>query len=259
MKTKHILPLFAAVLSFGLAQAAPIVVSYFFDAENHANIGTLATAGVGSLTSASSNALVGTGISASSAVDMSNIHFTGWGGTPITSTNGQPWVEAGELSAVYRTSGNDGNPSNLEGSAAGPTEDPNGFLSFTITNESGSPYSITDFNFAIGWNRGNNTRIHYYADVLIEGTSVWNSGSVEVGPMRLPRTSVDHGYDLSNLSLSLSDNETAEFRLYTVHQGGSGQFLYVANMEAVVVPEPGTLALVGIALGSLLLFRRRSR
>lgn len=44
----------------------------------------------------------------------------------------------------------------------------------------------------------------------------------------------------------------------TYDSGLSGQFVVTGDsLQFAVIPEPGTLALVGIALGSLLLFRRR--
>jgi hypothetical protein len=42
-----------------------------------------------------------------------------------------------------------------------------------------------------------------------------------------------------------------------VSDGGTGDSISIDGISLTVIPEPGTLALVGIALGSLLLFRRK--
>jgi hypothetical protein len=70
--------------------------------------------------------------------------------------------------------------------------------------------------------------------------------------------------DLSGLLLSGTE-ESITFRIYTRSDTptltGNSLFnrtqLNSVELTGVAIPEPGTLALVGIALGSLLLFRRR--
>ncbi|MCC5842993.1 MAG: PEP-CTERM sorting domain-containing protein [Verrucomicrobia bacterium] len=71
--------------------------------------------------------------------------------------------------------------------------------------------------------------------------------------------------DLSSLNVLLGTQESVTFRIYTrtntPTQTGNNLFnrtqLNSVELTGVAIPEPGTLALVGIALGSLLLFRRR--
>lgn len=70
--------------------------------------------------------------------------------------------------------------------------------------------------------------------------------------------------DLTGLTL-LGTEESVTFRIYTRSDTntstGNNLFnrtqLNSVELTGVAIPEPGTLALVGIALGSLLLFRRR--
>ena len=68
--------------------------------------------------------------------------------------------------------------------------------------------------------------------------------------------------DLSALSLVGSEADIT-FRIYTKTTAASNQFhrtqLNSVELTGVAIPEPGTLALLGIALGTLAVFRRRSR
>ena len=60
----------------------------------------------------------------------------------------------------------------------------------------------------------------------------------------------------SDIGLLLAGGQTAVFRIYLA-SGDSGTFFHLNDVEVSVIPEPGTLVLMGVALGSLLLFRRR--
>jgi hypothetical protein len=250
MNTKRLLPALIAALGFGVAQAAPIVVSYYFDAMEN----TPPTAGIGALTTD----LTGTGLTASSSVDISNIGFSAW----QSSDAGNAELFGGGFSVVYRGGTNVGNDSDYATRNPGPgASDWNEHISFTVVNNSGSAWEITDFNFQIGWNLSANQSFKYYADILVGSDIEWNSDVSLIGT----RNGADGDVDgqtypwrgaSNSMSVSLADGESATFRLYS-NQNGGNRRLYINQFEAVMVPEPGTLVLVGIALGSVFFFRRR--
>jgi hypothetical protein len=59
-----------------------------------------------------------------------------------------------------------------------------------------------------------------------------------------------------NFTASVASGDYLVFALEEVNSN-SGSAIYIDNLSVTAIPEPGTLALLGIALGSLLLFRRR--
>ncbi|MCC5850669.1 MAG: PEP-CTERM sorting domain-containing protein [Verrucomicrobia bacterium] len=59
-------------------------------------------------------------------------------------------------------------------------------------------------------------------------------------------------------SLSLDTNETVWFR-WDAAVGNNGNIASINDFSVTAIPEPGTLALLGIALGTLALFRNRRR
>lgn len=66
----------------------------------------------------------------------------------------------------------------------------------------------------------------------------------------------DPVFDLSGLGLS--GNQTLDFRVYLVRSATwNDASMDNLQIQANAIPEPSTFALIGIALGSVLLFRRR--
>ena len=59
-----------------------------------------------------------------------------------------------------------------------------------------------------------------------------------------------------SFSASVANGDYLVIALTQTHQN-SGSLIGLDNFSVTAIPEPGTLALVGIALGSLLLFRKR--
>jgi hypothetical protein len=109
---------------------------------------------------------------------------------------------------------------------------------------------------------GPNTGGTAYADEAVTGTqtfisvldlSSWN-GTDDFGTISYYRGSVAPGnleYTYNNFG---ADFSIASAAISTASSGGEG---VIQSFTLTQVPEPGTLALVGVALGALALFRRR--
>jgi hypothetical protein len=90
-----------------------------------------------------------------------------------------------------------------------------------------------------------------------------DNGTTSLGinqPTNIQNFSWNRLENTTNTPVAISG--TTYFRIYVaggVQSDESYQGNYIDNVtvEASVIPEPGTLALVGLALGSLLIFRRR--
>lgn len=195
------------------------------------------------------------GLTASNQVDFTNaggISNTGW---DLRTGSSWPWTETDELDAVYTN----GNITSFDATTADPTDGgPGDFFSFTITNNSGDSWSIDEFNYDVALQAGGGDMFHF-AEIRVDNNSVWSAGSfTETG--RMPRTDLGHGFDLTGEGLSISDGGSAEFRVYYASNRSGTDRLAIANLEAVVIPEPSTCAaLFGLLAIGFVAWRRRRR
>ncbi|HMP75594.1 MAG TPA: PEP-CTERM sorting domain-containing protein [Kiritimatiellia bacterium] len=136
----------------------------------------------------------------------------------------------------------------------------NDYLSFVITAEAGYTLDLT--NIAIGMSRQSTGPTNYTlrssADGFTTDIATWE------------RTVVSAGFFVTDLDVS--GLETVEFRLYGYGTGNNNAQARVAEMGGAgvngsldvviygsVVPEPGTVVLLGIGFGVLGTLRRRHR
>jgi hypothetical protein len=120
-----------------------------------------------------------------------------------------------------------------------------------------------DVVFFSGFSNDNNGTLnrHYGAEITHGGTTLRSYGNLGTG--RATTLSNGQNYvlfeDLSptisgSLTFSMKTNTVADPNISGFVLGGVG---VVNGFQLVAVPEPGTLALLGIVLGTVLLFRRK--
>jgi hypothetical protein len=149
---------------------------------------------------------------------------------------------------------------------------------FSITANDQS-FALASIGFDVGWRQtgGNEMRVQYSFSSdfsnpvtvahMAGHTAPDDVGGLGVGPVDsdtgLPTTGVSTAFGgtenfswnryVFDINDTLAQGQTVYFRIQG--SGGTGN-IHMDNVT-VAIPEPGTLALVGIVLGSLLLFRRR--
>lgn len=159
----------------------------------------------------------------------------------------------------------------MTGTQAGPTETGGSghYISFSIENNGIEDLIVDQFSFGVGSNRQTNAWL--YTSIVIRATetaltadATSESSDVGVGGWDNPLVQISTGSPAhswakpvySEINLTLAATQTAEFRIYLANTDSQNMW-HFNNFEVIAIPEPGTLVLVGIALGSLLLFRRR--
>jgi len=240
MNTKRLLPALIAALGFGAAQAQ---ISVFYGLNDNNNVDISGSAGTVVAADISATAFV-----RSETSQLGTFQFRD---------------ETGALAPVEgshnRRAGSGNSTANPAG-AAGP-EGKNTFLSFTITNNHATDaVLITGFNRWVGGNNSAGQTVSILTDIVVGSNTtslgLWTSATTVSASARLDQTSLGATPDFTTVTLGAG--ETATVRQW-VGSTQAGRFWYFDDMTVTItaIPEPGTLALVGIALGSLLLFRRR--
>jgi len=126
-------------------------------------------------------------------------------------------------------------------------------------NVNAQPSTTAEYRFAV-LDSGNwylsqtSTAVTGDFEISNFGTTNWGAWSVPSGPTpspfaALPGSFTTAGEDLTNV-------QAVGFYFDSSRTGGQAQGSF-ASFQIIAIPEPGTLALLGIALGSLLLFRRK--
>ncbi len=134
------------------------------------------------------------------------------------------------------------------------------YHTFTVTPVSGQQvtYETLNFNYTIQ----NGGTMEIYSSVDSFATPLYSNNSIGTGG-----AGTSDSLDLSSLG---TQSSAVEFRFYAASVGnydqrGIGVAFSTGNVSddlvltgiTTAVPEPGTLTLLGIALGSLVFFRRR--
>lgn len=262
MKTKHILPLFAAVLSFGLAQAAPIIHQFNFGAADYTGTNSPGHA--------------------DGLIPLANDQWTTVNGNDIQ-------FEDDQFVRFRRANGtgiDDGVTLTQTGSTANRSTDTGTGVFDTALGENWRSYSRSGFPgravgawfeglphgewtvFAVVHNpvliaAGVTTNVGIGVGSQTTGDLAWNNAILtQTNFAASPQTAtweLGVNYAMTTVTID-ADNPI----LYVIQGGPAAQnnefdFHTLTSVQLYQIPEPGTIILVGIALGSLLLFRRRSR
>jgi len=183
---------------------------------------------------------------------------------------------SGTIAGVSLDSGNFGSNDGTFGTIAGAISDGDGVfvrntttaLTLTITNNTGAAYNIESLHFDFG-HRGTNTPSTFDvtytsgglgpSSTLIDNIDVGGVAPGDVGDF------TDFDYTLSSLlsDIVLDDGESAVFTFnnFVNRTGTSSSAATMDNflIQGTAVPEPSSVALVGLAGAALLLRRRRNR
>ncbi|MCC5789698.1 MAG: immunoglobulin domain-containing protein [Opitutales bacterium] len=196
--------------------------------------------GIGTLTHASADALDAVDLSASGAVDISDASFSDW--QTITHERhlwGSGWEARhfSNTSIPYDPDYDERDP--------GPGEGQNQeHIRFTVTNNSDEPQLISGFDFKIGSLVGADTSFKFYADIVIDDESVWDSGVALIGTRGGEIGEVDdetwpwHAASYEGISQSLLPGESATFRLYYNQGGTLNRLLGIGQFDAHFGGEP---------------------
>jgi hypothetical protein len=125
------------------------------------------------------------------------------------------------------------------------------YVGFSFVAETGFALSTLDFDLGLGGTSGPRGVTATY-NLNGGGFNVIGVAAFNVG---VASQYGRYSFDFGNVSVAATD--TVEVRLLGFSTG-TGNSIRLDNVSVTAIPEPGTLALVGIALGSLMLFRRRS-
>jgi fibronectin-binding autotransporter adhesin len=147
--------------------------------------------------------------------------------------------------------------------ANGGTLDLQGY-SVTVTSFSGAAGAVTDYGFSGGTTilTVDQPTTTVFGGTIADGMSnmvaltLTGSGTLILNGTNsyTGGTTVDAGRLVLDSSTALADGSSL-----TVGQGASALFAPVAGPAVVAVPEPGTLALLAVALGSVAMYRRVRR
>ncbi len=240
----------------GIASAAPIVVD--FDSPTDLNLFANAapanwSVASGVLTAAKDTNLTsingtyynsGLSLAANGHSLTLEVSYTSWNGTNLTANNANVirlGIDSGTADALPDFSGV------LQGRASGNRNHTVGNYDGTNLVQSAStvnlPNSAQTFVLETVFTRLSDTSLQM-------DTTLWNAAKSSAIIAELSRTvTVTAGYFSTPVYAGLFLNGDASPAV------ASG--ISVDNFTITAIPEPGTLVLVGVALGSLLLFRRR--
>jgi hypothetical protein len=142
----------------------------------------------------------------------------------------------------------------------------NGFMDFSITNSSADDYELDFFHFDTGTFRPN--AAHEWTvsiqsgDLTAQSIQSGSADNIAGGTVDW----YDYDIDLSGLTGGnvLAAGQTATFRLDLAGgTGASGHHQYVDNIaisgSVIAVPEPSSLALLGLCSAGIVARRRRSK
>lgn len=252
MNTKRLLPALIAALGFGAAQAT-LIFSQNFEVDP-------AVAGsYGSLTQAS-----GTWVAYRSNRDGNTdvLDYT-------ASTSGAAFVSTSGPLNGSRSGYMDGSAVTNHGNVG------NVFVGVTGLSVDLADEPELAFNYSFGNLGGSDSSFTIAMAVQVGETTTWYRQVTNYGGANVANTAVSLQLDTVNW-VTWTDPSTGFANATNPPIGGSvistgtvtavgfiGGFnrntawARIDNVELTVIPEPGTLVLVGIALGSLLLFRRR--
>lgn len=264
MNTKRLLPALIAVLSFGLAQAAPII--YQFNFGDAAYTGTNSPGHADGLipltydqwTTVNGNNIEfvddqfvrfrranGTGANAEVTLDQSSSISN------RSSTEGTGVFDT-ELGQTWRSYVRDEGAGTREGRSVGAWFEGLPHGEWTVYAVVHNPVLIAD---------GITTNVGIGVGSATSGGLAWNDSSLTGTSFAAsPQTDTwELGVNYAKVTVTIdADNPI----LYVLQGGPAAQvdeFDYhtLTSVQLYQIPEPGTLAMVGIALGSLVLFRRR--
>jgi hypothetical protein len=138
------------------------------------------------------------------------------------------------------------------------------YVTFTLTNSSGSDYSLSSLAFDI-WNENARANPSFFSVFGMSNQSAFTDGN-EFGSFTVTDTTVGTSAGAANpaslnlSSLSTLTNGTAiVFRLYVADDTDINDNIYRIDnivVNGAVIPEPSSLLLSGLA-GLVLLLRRR--
>lgn len=141
------------------------------------------------------------------------------------------------------------------GSTFARTQDASWFIGSkkdNVSNTAGEAHSftlnITPGDYALDY--------HYLTGIRSSDTTVevWD-GASKLSTLVIDQSLGSEAFTSMSLGTFSFSGGTAEIR--TIASGNG--FASVSGVDIIAIPEPGTLALLGIALGALVLFRRRKR
>ncbi|MCC5844184.1 MAG: PEP-CTERM sorting domain-containing protein [Verrucomicrobia bacterium] len=277
---KKMCTLFAAGLSLSalVCQGSLIAYESFGDAATTQLAGTTADSGLGAWTLVSGAAGSATytepGLTYPNLVTSGN-KVTVTTGTALYANLTSPFTVAdnsvGEIwgSFIMSTGNTSGDAALSLFQAASPTASSNALASIGLIN-SGDARLIGGRTMDGGGNIGlvtSNVTVNQQNLYIFRITIDTNAGQVESGTFWINPT-ITAGMTVGDLGTGWSAGLTntglagvASIGLYTTGTNAAvfDEIRLGTTLDSVaVIPEPGTLALVGIALGSLVLFRRRT-
>jgi hypothetical protein len=134
---------------------------------------------------------------------------------------------------------------------------------FSITNNTGSAYNIESINFDFiqRYNSAESISLTYNSGGLGPASTPLVSQTYTTTPGTTEEILYQYDLDLSSIlsDIALGDGETANFT-FSIDSALATNSAVFDNLaiQGSVVPEPSTLALVGLMGGALLLRRRRA-
>ncbi len=263
MKKTHI-TILAVLAHLGAAHA-----TILFDGTTHTeNFDTLATA--------AANVNIGAGTAPAWANDTT---LDGWyaGGTgTLTATYGifNGSGSSTGLAVGQNGVGSFGAFSATERALAPLKRNNSSFVGLALLNNSGDV--LTDFTITYTAERWRDNAVQaasqvgldfaYQANALGITSGTWTpvAALTHNAPAMTNAGTLD-GNDAANretlsftlVGLNIADGDTVWLRWGLRTSGNNGSYVAIDDLSVTAIPEPGSLGLVGIALGSLLLFRRR--